>query len=226
MEKLLQKAGLVTTIAEKAAAVSAGAAAHVPAEIFAVFAGELSDLAAAGLPPNVAKTGTALPEAKLLDVHGASVSLADALGGHPAVVVLYRGDWCPFCNLTLRTYQEELLPTLEHMGVKLIAISPQKPDGALSMKEKNDLAYTVLSDPGNQIALALGVLTHPSDAVRAVQAQMGENIAAGNADATDGLPMPTTVVLDAAGTIRWIDVHPAFDTRSEVSDVLDAVAAL
>jgi hypothetical protein len=35
--------------------------------------------------------------------------------------------------------------------------------------------------------------------------------------------MPTTVVLDADGVIRWIDVHPNYTTRSEVPDILAAL---
>ena len=38
--------------------------------------------------------------------------------------------------------------------------------------------------------------------------------------------MPTTVVVDAGGTIRWVDVHPLFATRSEPPEILAAVAAL
>jgi peroxiredoxin len=214
------------TIAEQATAMSAATAAHVPPEIFAIFTGELSALAAAGVPAGVAEPGAELPDGKLLDVHGAATSLHAARDGRPAVIVLYRGDWCPFCNLTLRTYQQELVPALTERGVPLIAVSPQKPDGALTMQEKNELTFTVLSDPGNQIAGALGVLTHPGDAVRGVQAQMGANVADGNADGTDTMPMPTVIVADVGGTIRWIDVHPAYDTRSEVADIIAAVAAL
>jgi hypothetical protein len=31
------------------------------------------------------------------------------------------------------------------------------------------------------------------------------------------------VVTDAAGVIRWIDVHPNYTTRTEVSQILAAV---
>jgi len=33
------------------------------------------------------------------------------------------------------------------------------------------------------------------------------------------------VILDAAGTIRWIDVHPNHTTRSEPGQILDALDA-
>ena len=38
--------------------------------------------------------------------------------------------------------------------------------------------------------------------------------------------MPTVVVVDAAGLIGWIDVHPNYTTRSEVPDILAAVDAV
>jgi peroxiredoxin len=121
-------------------------------------------------PSSSAEPGDVLPDAELIDAHGVSVMLDAARGGRPAVIVLYRGTWCPFCNLVLRTYQQDLVPTLGQRGVGLIAISPQKPDGSLSMQEKNELTFTVLSDPGNQVAAALGVLTAPNEAVDIISA--------------------------------------------------------
>ena len=32
-------------------------------------------------------------------------------------------------------------------GVRLVAVSPQKPDGSLTMQQKHGLAFTVVSDP-------------------------------------------------------------------------------
>ncbi|MGH7746034.1 MAG: hypothetical protein ACREQ5_14860, partial [Candidatus Dormibacteria bacterium] len=43
--------------------------------------------------------------------------------------VFYRGAWCPYCNIALRTYQAALVPELARRGVPLLAISPQAPDG-------------------------------------------------------------------------------------------------
>lgn len=38
--------------------------------------------------------------------------------------------------------------------------------------------------------------------------------------------MPTVAVIDSAGIIRWIDVHPNHTTRTEVADIISAVVAL
>jgi len=34
---------------------------------------------------------------------------------------------------------------------------------------------------------------------------------------------PATVILDAARTVRWIDVHPDYSTRTEPRQVIDAL---
>ena len=56
---------------------------------------------------------------------------------HPAVVVFYRGGWCPYYNLALRTYQQELLPRRPLPVSKAASFSPRlggtrKPCAALS----------------------------------------------------------------------------------------------
>lgn len=197
----------------------------LPAEVLVTFGAERRELAAAGLPSGVAAPGADLPDADVLDAHGNPTTLRAALAGRPAVIVFYRGSWCPFCNLALRTYQAELVAPLTSRGAALVAISPQKPDGSLSMQETNELTFTVLSDAGNTIAGKLGVLTEPVAEVKAAQAALGLDVAATNADGTAVIPMPTTVIVDGAGTIRWIDVHPDYATRSEPAEILAAYDA-
>jgi peroxiredoxin len=223
----MREGGPMTTqtpsIEEQTQAFVTGPAAAMPAEVIAAFVAEQADLNAAGVPTGVRAPGAVMPDADLLDVHGAATSLAQVRAGRPAVVVFYRGAWCPYCNIALRTYQAELAPALDERGYAMIAVSPQKPDGSLTAAETNQLTYTVVSDPGNQLASALGILTAPSAEAAAAQQKLGLDLAEHNADGGLTLPMPTTVVVDATGVIRWIDVHPNYTTRSEVPDILAAV---
>jgi len=211
------------TIAQQVADHHRASAGQLPDEVAEAFAAEQRDLAAAGDPSGVAQPGTRLPDEHLLDVTGQPTTLGAALAGKPAVIVFYRGGWCPYCNIALRTYQAELVPALASRGITLVAISPQTPDGSLSTKEAKGLTFTVLSDPGNQLARQLGILTAPGDAVRAAQLQLGLDLTQVNADGTTGLPMPTVIIADAAGVIRWIDVHRDYTTRTEPGQVLQAI---
>jgi peroxiredoxin len=211
------------TIAQQVKALAETMASQPPNEVMGVFAREQAELASRGTPEGLLSAGMTLPDADMLDAHGTTTTLYHALGDQVAVVVFYRGAWCPYCNIALNTYQAELLPELTGRGVPLVAVSPQAPDGSLSMKEKNELTFTVLSDPGNRLAASVGIVTAPSADARAAQLQLGLDVAAVNADGTTGLSMPTTIVVDADHMVRWIDVHPDYTTRSEPIEILAAV---
>lgn len=168
-------------------------------------------------------SGNAFPDGRLVRADGQDSSVASERAGKPLVVVFYRGAWCPFCNIALRAYQDHLVPELRRRGIGFMAISPQLPDGSLTMQEKQQLDFAVVSDPHSAIASALGILTRPTeDAIRA-QLDGGLDLTRENADGTAILPMPTTVIVDAHGIIRWIDVHPDYTTRTEPAEVLRAL---
>jgi peroxiredoxin len=214
-----------TPIADQVVAVKAGMATQLPAEVLEAFGAEQAGLDADGAPSGVARAGTPMPDGELLDVRGEATSLEQARAGRPAVVVFYRGAWCPFCNTALRVYERELSSELQARGVALIAISPQKPDGSLTMQETNQLSYAVLSDPGCQIGGKLGIVTGPTSEVRQAQAALGLDLTQVNADGTHGIVMPTVAVVDSEGVLRWIDVHANYTTRTEPAEILKALAA-
>jgi peroxiredoxin len=212
-----------TRIADRISEAQPQLLGRLPSEVRAVFGAEVDRLAAEGIPAGVAAPGMVMPDGDLLDASGEATTLTSLRAGRPAVVVFYRGVWCPYCNLTLRAYQESLVGELDARGVVLVAVSPQKPDGSLSMTEKHDLSFPVVSDPGNQIAGKLGIVMRHGEGVRHVQIRVGVDLADLNADGTHDLPFATAVVVDALGVIRWIDVHPNFHTRSESGQILAAV---
>jgi peroxiredoxin len=216
---------MTTTIAQQVSQLVETMAAQPPNEVMGAFTREQAELVSKGMPDGVIAVGATLPDAELIDPHGTTTSLYEALGDQMSILVLYRGGWCPYCNITLNTYQAELLPELARRGVALVALSPQTPDGSLSIQEKNELTFTVLSDPANQVAKTLGILTAPSAEARAAQLELGLDLTAVNADGTTELPMPTTVVVDAGHVVRWIDVHPDYTTRSEPDQILAALDA-
>ena len=138
----------MSTIAEQAAEVSAASATHLPAELARVFSDEQRGWRDRGEPVGVVAVGDKLADFTLPDANGRPVSLGELVADGPAVIVFYRGGWCPYCNLALRAYQAELLPQLDRFGARLVAISPQGPEKSLRTKEKAELAFTVLSDAG------------------------------------------------------------------------------
>lgn len=213
------------TIATRVRAFGETIAAQPPSQAMSAFRDEQTALAT-HVPEGVISVGETLANRELLDPSGAVTMLDAALDGRRSVVVFYRGVWCPYCNIALHAYQSELLPELERRAVGLIAVSPQAPDGSLSMQEKHELRFAVLSDPGNALAHSAGIDITPSEATRAAQLDLGLDLKAVNADGTTVIPMPTTVILDPDRTVRWIDVHPDYTTRSEPGEIVAALDGL
>ena len=216
----------LTPIADAVASRRAARAAAHPDTAPDVYSLEQAALADAGVPAGVLSPGAAFPRAELLDPLGAPSSIELITAGRAAVVVFYRGSWCPYCNLALGSYRSELAGPLAEQGIALIAVSPQHPDGSLSTAQKLELDFAVLSDPGNQLGAGLGILMQPSPAARADQLSHGLDLAERNADGTTTLPMPTVAIIGADGILRWIDVHPDYSTRTEPAAVLAAIEAM
>src|SRR5260370_13319531 len=102
------------------------------------------------------KRGDHGPDFTVPNRSGRAVSLSALLRSGPAVVTFYRGGWCPYCNLHLRAYQQAL-SEITALGAKLVAISPQLPDGSMSTAETNRISFDVLSDVGNRVARSFGL---------------------------------------------------------------------
>jgi peroxiredoxin len=219
--------GARRTMAEQIASLETVLADLLAPEARGRFKSEQRDLDTIGTPEAVTdNVGQPMPDGTLLNPHGNTTSLTEARAGKPAVVVSYRGDWCPYCNVQLRVYQQQLVPSLSERGITLVAISPQKPDGSLSLQEANDLTFSVLSDPGHQIAGSLGILTSPNEGARQSHADIGLDVPDSNIDGSYILAMPTVAIVDRNGILRWIDVHPNYATRTEPRQILDALASL
>jgi peroxiredoxin len=214
------------TIARQVHDFNEGFTAQIGPDLSAVFDGEQRDLRAAGVPGDVVGVGDAVPDAPLVTPTGDRTSLADVRRSTPTVLVFYRGAWCPYCNITLRTYQQELLPALEGRGAQLVAVSPQTPEGAEQSIANGELTFPVLTDPQNVLAGQFGIVTEPSAAARGAHTALGFDVADSNADATAAIPFPSVFVIDGDGIVRFADVHVDYTTRTEVAEVLDAVDGL
>lgn len=163
-----------------------------------------------------AEVGAKIEDFTLPGAGGVPTGLGELVADGPAVLVFYRGQWCPYCNLTLRTYQQELLPELEKRGATLAAISPQKPDGPAP-----DLAFPVLSDVGSTVGRSLGLSYPVSDVVREAMKTLGTDLEQVNGSWE--LVHPAVVVVGQDRVLRFVDVHPDFVTRTEPADILKSL---
>jgi peroxiredoxin len=214
------------TIREQSDRTKAAAAERLPNEVLEAFDRSIENFVAQGIPAAAIKVGDRLESFTLPDATGRPVSLDDLVESGPAVLVFYRGGWCPYCNVALRTYQRDLLPQLGAFGARLVAISPQTPDESISFAERAGLEFTVLSDPGARVADQVGIAFEQPDEVLAAQRTLGLDLAQVNAEGETRLPRPTVLVVDENRGVRFVDVQPDYTARTEVADIIAALANL
>ena len=200
-------------------------AGQAPKEVLDTLGSEIHKMTESGMVNNALKAGTKAPTFSLPDPQGHSIGLSDLLQKGPLVLVFYRGSWCPFCNLQLRAYQKAL-PEMQKLGASLIAVSPQTPDNSLTIIEKAELTFPVLSDQGNRVARQYGLVFKLSDALQNLQKAFNNDITQFNGDQSWELPMPGVFVIDKTGTIRFASVDPNWTNRVEPAIILEQLKAL
>jgi peroxiredoxin len=139
------------------------------------------------------------------------------------VVSFYRGEWCPFCNIELRAF-EEALPKMRTLGATLIAISPEKPDHGIVATENNKLTFLVLSDFGNKVARQFGIVFQVGQSLKEFSKNAFKNdIALRNGEESYELPVPATYVIDTAGIIQFAHVDVDYMLGRTESEMVVAV---
>ncbi len=170
--------------------------------------------------------GERAPDFSLPDALGHVISLSTLRAHGPVVVTFYRGEWCPFCNMQLRALQRAV-PRFRALGATLVAISPQSPDHSLSLTQKHDLDFAVLSDLDQSVMRAYRVQFQLSGDLEDLQVNVFRNDPAlQNADHSRSLPVPSTFVIDRDGVVRAAFVNPDWRTRVEPADVEAVLASL
>jgi peroxiredoxin len=170
--------------------------------------------------------GDRAPNFELRAADGATVTLYDRLADGPVVLVFYRGEWCPYCNLELRYYQRAL-PDLRNIGADVIAITPQAPDRSIQAIERHGIDFPVLSDEDFQVIEQYGLTIDVEGEYREVMEQgFGRDLGELNADGTWRLPAPGTYVIDRDGTVVAAYASPRYWTRMEPHEVLEALRSL
>jgi peroxiredoxin len=215
---------MTMTLQSQLADFKAGFAQRATPERVAMMEAATADLRATGIEQRALHAGDAAPELSLQDATDQSVSLSSLWRQGPLVVIFYRGGWCPYCNLELRAWQQQL-ERLHAMGGQLVAISPQTPDNSLSTAEKNELKFPVLSDSALAASDAFGITFNlPPDLVD-LYGRVGNDLPVINGNGQWALPIPATFVINPQGQITYAHVEADYRERAEPTDVMAMLTA-
>lgn len=154
--------------------------------------------------------GTQVPfDAQLLTAEGAPTTLRDAMDNRPAVLVFFRGGWCPYCDLQLSELRL-IEKDLQTLGYQVIAISPDPPRALQARGEKNALEYLLLSDASTEVIRAFGIAFKASAAAARLQPTMGANAA----KPAQLLTVPAVYIVNARGKVQFHYVNPDYRVRT------------
>jgi peroxiredoxin len=197
----------------------------IPAELARLMDKATAELVQSKLADQVVGVGSEAPGFSLPNATGQQVTLSQMLTRGPVVISFYRGVWCPFCNLEQRALQQHL-PQINELGASLVAISGQTPDNSLSMAEKNELTYEVLSDIGLTVASSYGLVFRLPGYLQEVYERLGHPIPMFNGPGQQTLPIPATFVVARDGIVRFAYANPDYMHRADPEDILAALKSI
>ncbi|MBA2401563.1 MAG: AhpC/TSA family protein [Bradyrhizobium sp.] len=211
---------MTSTLSEQLDEFLAGWKQRVPLERQAVMERHIAHLKATGFGESAKQVGQQAPAIVLPDAQGKAFDVATLLANGPVIVTFYRGGWCPYCNLELKAYQD-VLSRIVAAGANLVAISPEKPDDTLSTTEKNALTFPVLSDVGQTVGKAFGLVYAFTDELRSAYDGFKLDIPSKNGAPEDwSLPLSATYVIGPDGLILFADTSVDYRRRTDPLDVL------
>jgi peroxiredoxin len=107
-------------------------------------------------------------------------SLSGQLELGPVMLVFYRGDWDPYCNGQLASYARQF-EEFDERGIQVAGISVDPPSNNARLVGKLQLPFPLLSDPEGELARLFGLW-----------------------DADDGVALPSVVIIEQSGEVRYL----------------------
>jgi len=175
-----------------------------------------------GVQPAI--VGTHVPDLALFTPDGKKVVTDELFAAKPTVLVIYRGNWCLYCQKELEK-MASIEPQLRGLGYQIVAVSPDSPKTLQKAIAKRDLGYQLLSDPQMKASEALGIAYAVDEDTRLALDRYGaEPQPTGNSMMS--LPVPAVFIVSQAGVIRFEYVNPNFKEQVDPDVLLSAAKCI
>ncbi len=163
--------------------------------------------------------GDTIPNVTVTSIKGKTVSLRRLISKKPAIVIFYRGGWCPYCNAHLAKIQQAE-PDLIKLGYQIIAISADRIAELDKTIEKHHLTYSLYSDSTMSAAKAFRLAYTVDSTKLAKMKSFGVDLEKASGQKHHMLPVPAAFVVDKKGIIRFAHSNPDIKVRIDPNDLL------
>ena len=113
---------------------------------------------------------------------------------------------------------------LARHNVRVVALSKDDPATAARHKQRDGLSMTLLSDPELEVIRAFGLEHHKAIEFSKIGFTLG-GLPLALVPSFETMAIPTTLLIDEQGQIRWVDQSEDYRLRSAEDRVLGAVEA-
>ncbi len=149
----------------------------------------------------------------------------------PAIIVAFRGGWCPFCNMHLAELRH-VIPEISRLGIDVLFLSGDRPEllyKSLKDETQEDIAgrgYVIYSDANVNAAIALGIAFRVSDRTLQRRNEKGDDIEGSSMMKSGVLPVPAVFAVDADGMIAFAYANANYKIRVPADELLEVAKAL
>jgi len=154
------------------------------------------------------QVGQSAPDFVARDLAGCETRLSSLIAGKKALLLFYRGGWCPFCNEQLaaiaRDYQK-----FQGLNATVVAVSGEEVEKGKGLLQKLHLPFFLLSDTSFEAIDRYGVRDE----------NLSEHV---RARGITRLPKPSAFVIDRTGIVRYRYIGKNAPDRPKNEDLLRA----
>ena len=193
-----------------------------------VAAADYAELPATAEDTTPLKTGDRAPNFTVRTVDNESFEFDAANLGKPAILISFRGGWCPYCNLHLSELRT-VIPELKASGYDVLFLSGDAPAqlyAGLKQETQEDIAgldYTILSDAEIVAARAFGTAFRTGQGLNDYLDGKKYDYQDSSIGQHNALSVPFVYVVDVDGNIVYDFVEADYKIRLP-SDELLAIA--
>lgn len=161
------------------------------------------------MPPEVDQR---IPDLQLPNARGGSVRLSDVTKEKIAVLVFYRGGWCPICNRQLAALSADY-ESFRRLGAEIVAISNEEVEKGRNLPQDAGPPFLLLQDPNGEVIRSFGLRVRKRDALGVMMRKQG-------------YATPAVFIVDRDGIVRWKYVGRDYKDRPTNDAILDALTPL
>lgn len=185
---------------------------------FSFLANAQTDLPKSAIEISPLLIGEKIPSSILQTIDGKNVNFEDLTKSKKTILAVYRGGWCPYCNLHLSALGEAEEKLIE-MGYQIIAVSPDSPESMKETITKDKLNYMLLSDSKGNFMQTLGIAYVIPDGLKKQLKTVLHGVK------NDFLPVPSLFIINDKNEIEFEYISPDYKTRIS-NELLLAVATV